>query len=102
MKYSYYIASSICSQLSWRHVSAYVSMVCTNRTYKFHFIYPCLILEWMDTDLWHVPPKQFRNNSKLPKVICRSVLSALAIFRKHGKVNLPHRCCGGGYRAGPF
>lgn len=48
---------------------------------------PCLIFEWMDTDLWHVPSKPFRNDTELPKVVCRSVLSALAIFKKHGKTH---------------
>jgi hypothetical protein len=48
---------------------------------------PCLILEWMDTDLWHVPSKPFRNDAELPKIVCRSVLSALEIFRKQGKTH---------------
>lgn len=48
---------------------------------------PCLILEWLDTDLWHVSSKAFRNNAELPKLICRSVLSALATFGKHGKAH---------------
>lgn len=53
---------------------------------------PCLILEWMDTDLWHVPSKSYRNDAELPKTVCRSVLSALEVFRKHGKVHTGSYC----------
>ncbi|PGH36195.1 serine/threonine protein kinase [[Emmonsia] crescens] len=42
-----------------------------------------LVLEWMDTDLWHARPygKPF-SNPKLPQIVARSVLEALCVF--HG------------------
>lgn len=40
-----------------------------------------MVFEWMEHDLWHVPSERFRQNSTLPKVICRSVLSALALLK---------------------
>lgn len=40
-----------------------------------------MVFEWMDYDLWHVPSERFRQDSVLPKVIARSVLSALALFK---------------------
>jgi len=39
---------------------------------------PGMVFKWMEYDLWQVPSKRFRRNSVLPKVISRSVLSALA------------------------
>lgn len=48
---------------------------------------PCLVLEWMDTDLRCLPSQQFRHASHLPKIVSRSVLSALDVFKKH---NLMH------------
>jgi hypothetical protein len=40
----------------------------------------CLVFEWRDHDLRHVPLDRFRQNSILPKVIARSVLSVLAVI----------------------
>lgn len=42
---------------------------------------PGMVFEWMDHDLWQVPSERFRQNSVLPKVISRSVLSALALLK---------------------
>ena len=42
---------------------------------------PGMVFEWMDYDLWHVPSERFRQDSVLPKVISRSVLSALALLK---------------------
>jgi hypothetical protein len=41
----------------------------------------CLLLEWMEHDLRTVFPEPFRNNSDLPRIIARSVLSALALLK---------------------
>jgi hypothetical protein len=41
----------------------------------------CMVFEWMDHDLRTVSSDQFRQHSNLPKVIARSVLSALALFK---------------------
>ncbi|KAJ8126888.1 hypothetical protein O1611_g6754 [Lasiodiplodia mahajangana] len=47
-----------------------------------------LIFEWMDTDLWHTPSRPFRDGrSEFPKLVSKSILEALAIFRKLGKVH---------------
>lgn len=40
-----------------------------------------MVFEWMEYDLWQVPSERFRRNSILPKVISRSVLSALALLK---------------------
>ena len=40
-----------------------------------------MVFEWMEYDLWHVPSERFRQNSDLPKIISRSVLSALALLK---------------------
>ena len=40
-----------------------------------------MIFEWMEYDLWHVPSERFRQHSVLPKIISRSVLSALALLK---------------------
>lgn len=40
-----------------------------------------MVFEYMEYDLWQVPSERFRQNSVLPKVIARSVLSALALLR---------------------
>ena len=40
-----------------------------------------MVFEWMEYDLWQVPSEQFRRNSVLPKIISRSVLSALALLK---------------------
>ncbi|KAF7510529.1 hypothetical protein GJ744_006375 [Endocarpon pusillum] len=42
---------------------------------------PGMVFEWMEYDLWHVPSERFRHNSILPKVISRSILSALALLK---------------------
>ena len=42
---------------------------------------PGMVFECMDHDLWQVPSERFRQNSVLPKVISRSVLSALALLK---------------------
>ena len=42
---------------------------------------PGMIFGWMEHDLWQVPSPRFRQNSVLPKVISRSVLSALALLK---------------------
>lgn len=42
---------------------------------------PCMVFEWMEHDLRAVPSDQFRQNSDLPKVIAKSVLSALALLK---------------------
>jgi serine/threonine protein kinase len=41
----------------------------------------CLVFEWMDHDLRHVPSDHYRQNSILPKIIAKSVLSALTLFK---------------------
>lgn len=40
----------------------------------------CMVFEWMDTDLWQLPSGPFRSGSKLPKIVAKSVLGALAVF----------------------
>ena len=42
-----------------------------------------IVLEWMDTDLWHTRPfgKGFRN-PKLPQIVARSILEALLVFQE--------------------
>ncbi|KAI1130452.1 kinase-like domain-containing protein [Nemania abortiva] len=47
-----------------------------------------LIFEWMDADLWHVPSRPYRGGgSKLPRIVSKSILEALGIFRKLGKAH---------------
>lgn len=41
----------------------------------------CMVFEWMEHDLRTVPSDQFRQNSNLPKIIAKSVLSALALLK---------------------
>ena len=41
----------------------------------------CLVFEWMEQDLRTLPSDQFRENSNLPKIIAKSVLSALALLQ---------------------
>ena len=43
---------------------------------------PCLIFEWMDHTLWRLPSAPYRSNSVLPRIIARSVLSALALLKR--------------------
>lgn len=48
-----------------------------------------LVFELMETDLWRVPSAPFRQNSFLPKVISRSVLSALVLLKtKHDSIHM--------------
>ena len=42
---------------------------------------PHLVFEWMEQDLRTVPSDEFRDNSKLPKLIAKSVLSGLALLK---------------------
>lgn len=43
----------------------------------------CLVFEWMETDLQSLSSHQYRHDSQLPKIICKSVLSALDIFKRY-------------------
>jgi hypothetical protein len=43
----------------------------------------CLVLEWMETDLQSLSSHQYRCDSRLPKVISKSVLSALDTFKRY-------------------
>jgi hypothetical protein len=42
-----------------------------------------VVLEWMDTDLWHARPfgKGF-SNPRLPQIVARSILEALLVFQE--------------------
>jgi hypothetical protein len=42
-----------------------------------------IVLEWMETNLWHVRPfdKPF-SNPKLPQIVARSILEALLVFQR--------------------
>lgn len=42
---------------------------------------PPLVFEWMEQDLRTVPSEKFRETSNLPKLIAKSVLSALALLK---------------------
>jgi hypothetical protein len=43
--------------------------------------YPiCMVFEWMEHDLQKLPSDQCRENSYLPRVIAKSVLSTLALL----------------------
>ncbi|KAF2968974.1 hypothetical protein GQX73_g4613 [Xylaria multiplex] len=47
-----------------------------------------LIFEWMDIDLWQTPSQPFRGEgSRFPKLVSRSILEALDVFRKLGKAH---------------
>ncbi|KAL5894811.1 hypothetical protein ACKVWC_000029 [Pyricularia oryzae] len=49
---------------------------------------PCLVFEWLDHCLWNVKSDKFRSDPALiPKLVARSVLSALATFERLGKVH---------------
>ncbi|KAI9678773.1 MAG: hypothetical protein M1817_005830 [Caeruleum heppii] len=41
---------------------------------------PCMVFEWMDTDLWQLPSESFRSGSLLPKIVAKSALQALILF----------------------
>ncbi len=45
----------------------------------------CLVFEWMEYDLRTVPSGRFRENSNLPRIIAKSVLSALALVKSQYK-----------------
>ncbi|KAI0508850.1 kinase-like domain-containing protein [Xylaria bambusicola] len=47
-----------------------------------------LVFEWMDQDLWQTPSAPFRSGDHpFPRIVSRSVLEALEIFRKVGKAH---------------
>lgn len=48
---------------------------------------PCLVLEWMETDLRSLSSYQYRDGSCLPKLVSKSVLSALDIFRRNNTIH---------------
>ena len=50
---------------------------------------PCLVFEWMEHVLWDVRAEPYRgkNESVLPKMIARSVLEALDVFKEAGAVH---------------
>ncbi|KAI4209034.1 MAG: hypothetical protein LQ351_007982 [Letrouitia transgressa] len=49
---------------------------------------PCLVFEWMEHDLRTVPPDRFRQNPNLPKLIAKSVISALLVLKtQYGAVH---------------
>jgi len=43
----------------------------------------CLVFEWMEADLRSLSSHKYRRDSCLPKIISKSVLSALIIFKRH-------------------
>lgn len=48
----------------------------------------CMVFEWMEHDLRAVPSERYRKDSNLPKVIAKSVLSALALLKtQHGAIH---------------
>ncbi|KAH6724209.1 kinase-like domain-containing protein [Leptodontidium sp. MPI-SDFR-AT-0119] len=48
---------------------------------------PCLVFEWMETDLRSLSSPQYRDGSRLPKTVSKSVLSALDIFGRYNTVH---------------
>lgn len=48
---------------------------------------PCLVFEWMETDLRSLPFHQYRDGSPLPKINSKSGLSALDIFRRSNTIH---------------
>jgi hypothetical protein len=48
---------------------------------------PCLVFEWLETDLQSLSSHQYRGSSRLPKVVSKSVLSALDIFRRYNTIH---------------
>lgn len=54
---------------------------------------PCLVFEWMDTDLRSVPSRLSCGGSSLPKVVSKSVLSALEVFRREKVVHTGKYFC---------
>lgn len=40
----------------------------------------CLVFEWMEQDLWSIDACRIRSDPKLPRLLCKAVLSALSVF----------------------
>lgn len=57
----------------------------------------CLVFEWMEHDLRTVPSHKFRGDCILPKIIAKSILSALAFLKT--EFNAVHT---GGYISCPI
>src|SRR4051812_46299691 len=48
----------------------------------------CMVLEWMDSDLWQLRPSdRYRSGSKLPMIIAKSVLEALVVIDDLGGIH---------------
>jgi hypothetical protein len=48
----------------------------------------CMVLEWMDTDLWQLPSEPFRSSSSpLSRIVARSILEALVLLDGLGSVH---------------
>lgn len=47
--------------------------------------FPCMILEWMDTELWNVPTDQVRSSPELVRAVAHSGLSACVVFEENLK-----------------
>lgn len=41
-----------------------------------------MVLEWMDADLWQCRPHGKPANPKLPQIVAKSILEALAVFQR--------------------
>lgn len=54
---------------------------------------PCLVFEWMETDLRSLPSHQYRDDSSLPKLISKSVLSALDVFKRYNTIHTGKGSC---------
>ena len=55
---------------------------------------PCMVFEWMEHDLRAVPSDRFRQNSNLPKLIAKTVLSATALLKsQYGVVHTGEHLC---------
>lgn len=48
---------------------------------------PCLVFEWMETDLRSLSSLQYRDGSPIPKIISKSVLSALESFKRNNIIH---------------
>lgn len=48
---------------------------------------PCMVFEWMDTDLWQLPSKRFRSRPQLPRIVARSILEALVVMNSENGVH---------------
>lgn len=40
----------------------------------------CMILEWLDHDLWEIHNRKLQSESLLPKIVAKSVLKAIVAF----------------------